>query len=120
MGGRNASHVPSLGSCAALRAGWIEWRGEFGVTILLWFSNDGRLAVIVLVAPVFFILVIVGVPRWHRGADEAEPSENAFPCAWGHVGLSLCWSRNRGLFLKIRIAVLSMPRTQAANRAAKG
>ena len=40
------------------------------MTIFLWFSNDGRLAVVVFVAAVLlilFILVIVGVPRRHRG-----------------------------------------------------
>jgi hypothetical protein len=48
--------------------------------VFVWFSNNSWLAVVVRVAAVLivFILVIVGVPRRHRGADEAQPRENAF------------------------------------------
>ena len=54
----------------------------------VWLSNNGRLAVVVLVAAVFlilFIFVMVGVPRRHRGADDAQPKEDAFRHASGHV-----------------------------------
>jgi hypothetical protein len=56
--------------------------------IFVWFSNNGRLAV-VIVAAVFllFILVFVWVPRRHRGVDEAPPREDAFRRASGHVRL---------------------------------
>jgi hypothetical protein len=48
--------------------------------IFVGFSNNGRFAVVVLVAAVFlilFILVFVWVPRRHRGADETQPREEA-------------------------------------------
>ena len=60
--------------------------------IFVGFSNNGRFAVVVLVAAVFlilFILVIVGVPRRHRGTDETQPREEAFRHASGHGGLPL-------------------------------
>jgi hypothetical protein len=47
---------------------------------------------VVVVAAVFlilFILVIVGVPRRHRRADEAQPREDTFRRALGHGGLPL-------------------------------
>ena len=56
--------------------------------IFVGFSNNGRFAVVVLVAAVFlilFILVFVWVPRRHRGVDEAPPREDAFRRASGHV-----------------------------------
>jgi hypothetical protein len=68
----------------------IEQHGEPAQLIYVWFSNNSRLAVVILVGIVFFfILIIVGVPRRHRGADEAQPREDAFRHASGHVGLPL-------------------------------
>ena len=57
--------------------------------IFVWFSNNRRLAVVIVAAVflILFILVIVGVPRRHRGVDEAPPGEDAFRRASGHVRL---------------------------------
>jgi hypothetical protein len=67
----------------------IEQHGEPAQLIFVWFSNNSRLAVVILVGVVFFfILIIVGVPRRHRGTGEAPPREDAFRHASGHVGLA--------------------------------
>jgi hypothetical protein len=53
--------------------------------IFVWFSNNGRLAVVIVAAVflILFILVFDWVPRRHRGVDEAPPREDAFRRASG-------------------------------------
>jgi hypothetical protein len=55
----------------------IEFR--LGQLIFVWFSNNGRLAVVIVAAVflILFILVVVWVPRRHRGVDKAPPREDA-------------------------------------------
>jgi hypothetical protein len=65
----------------------IEQHGEPAQLIFVGFSNNSRLAVVILVGVVFFILVVVGVPWRHRGIG-APPREDVFRHTWGHDGLS--------------------------------
>ena len=65
--------------------------------VFVWFSNNSRLAVVILVGVFFFILAIVGVPRRHRGNGEAQPKEDAFRRTWGHNGLPLDGQGGRSL-----------------------
>jgi hypothetical protein len=65
-----------LGTCCSslCTSSIVEVRANAG-PIFVRLSNNGRLAVVVRVAAVFlilFILVIVGVPWRHRGAEEAQ------------------------------------------------
>jgi len=83
-----AAAIRGRQACCRVAAPEIGQQANPARLIFVWFSNNSRLAVVILVGVVFFfILVIVGVPRRHRGTGEAPPREDAFRHASGHVGL---------------------------------
>jgi hypothetical protein len=70
-------------------------RAERRVSYQVWFGPRSSTA-IVFVAAVFLFpfIVVVGVPRLHRGVDDAQPAEDAFPTCLGSCWLPAGWSRH--------------------------
>jgi hypothetical protein len=85
-------HWDGIAACKALMA-----RQAGGTLfVFVWFSNNSWLAVVVRVAAVFlivFILVIVGVPRRHRGRRRGSAKGKCFLRCLGSCWPPAGWSQ---------------------------
>jgi hypothetical protein len=78
-----------IGAGRTEKIGAVEPPDGISDSLLVGFSDDRRLFVLRLFATVFFnvfVIIIVGIPRWHHVGRVYRPSGSALGDVCGHIG----------------------------------